>query len=349
MRFSCVLVLYSLGKNCWKIVDFGTSSHATSTKAHTTRLGRGTASYRAPEIISEDARYTNKVDIWALGCILFELATGGKAFSADWNVHEYAVTNSVIDISIPLLPPVLESHLSANIQALLEKVPRQRPRASTIRLMLTMYCRYFNFLFDQHEFTAQPQLSYSTWRAMAERHSDERSFQDRVEEIISSMKAGSGATDSKNDKYGISIESSVSASSDLSKTKPISRLTEDDIGAYRNGVLPATKMHGNAQIGLERDYLGEPPSLKYSKSFDSFFAPLPLVFPDLPPRQAPSQPRKGNLGNNIEKSSLVISHPRHHFRVRSHPFESSGQRLCLRAGNENFDGGSLHTALQNHQ
>ena len=56
-----------------------------------TELARGTPCYRAPELlVDNDPVFTNKVDIFALGCILFELVTGGiKAFASDWQVHEY--------------------------------------------------------------------------------------------------------------------------------------------------------------------------------------------------------------------------------------------------------------------
>ena len=35
--------------------------------------------------------YTNKVDIWGLGCILYELCTARKAFSDDWSIMNYAL------------------------------------------------------------------------------------------------------------------------------------------------------------------------------------------------------------------------------------------------------------------
>jgi len=61
--------------------------------AQTTRYGRGTGGYRAPELIDESTcktRYTNKVDIFALGCIFFELVFGMKSFESDFQVHRYS-------------------------------------------------------------------------------------------------------------------------------------------------------------------------------------------------------------------------------------------------------------------
>lgn len=67
-------VLYSHQKNLWKLTDFGISAEATSKNALATYSAKGTSSYRAPEVLRE-AEFTNKVDIWALGCVLYELAT----------------------------------------------------------------------------------------------------------------------------------------------------------------------------------------------------------------------------------------------------------------------------------
>jgi len=64
------VVLLCVKEGAWKIADFGLASDGTSKKLHTTRDGRGTPCYRAPEFIQESACYNNKVDIWSLGCIL---------------------------------------------------------------------------------------------------------------------------------------------------------------------------------------------------------------------------------------------------------------------------------------
>jgi serine/threonine protein kinase len=44
--------------------------------------------------------YNNKVDIWALGCILYELAVGKRAFEAEWVTVEYAKSGELPDIPL---------------------------------------------------------------------------------------------------------------------------------------------------------------------------------------------------------------------------------------------------------
>lgn len=75
-----------------KILDFGVAKilnlndkpHALDTKAG---IGLGTIDYIAPEQIL-DARHANdRADVYALGCILFELATGRKVFIGENNLQ----------------------------------------------------------------------------------------------------------------------------------------------------------------------------------------------------------------------------------------------------------------------
>lgn len=42
----------------------------------------GTPYYMAPELFSEEGVHSFQSDVWALGCVLFEMATGKPPFSA---------------------------------------------------------------------------------------------------------------------------------------------------------------------------------------------------------------------------------------------------------------------------
>lgn len=66
-----------------KLGDFGQSKRAEGSNYHSVT---GTRSYAAPEALettnAESLDYTNAVDIWALGCIVYKLRTGRVLFPA---------------------------------------------------------------------------------------------------------------------------------------------------------------------------------------------------------------------------------------------------------------------------
>jgi serine/threonine protein kinase len=78
----------------WLLTDFGfTTANEGLTQFSVAR--RGTSGFRAPELLNTDAddgQFSRKSDVWAMGCILFQLATTAKAsaFKDDWFVMAYS-------------------------------------------------------------------------------------------------------------------------------------------------------------------------------------------------------------------------------------------------------------------
>ena len=124
-------VLYSTRDDCWKLADFGSACEATSKHLHTTRYLRGTACYRAPEVLSNE-RFNNKADMFALGCIIYEIVTGEKLFADDWAIRDYARTedNILPDRWPHALPDTPLFTLSKLTAAMVERNPLKRPSAT---------------------------------------------------------------------------------------------------------------------------------------------------------------------------------------------------------------------------
>jgi tetratricopeptide (TPR) repeat protein len=96
-------VLYSSASGWWKIADFGLTSSATSRRLRTTTGQRGKPCYRAPELVRDfglGIGFSRKVDIWSLGCILFELCIGYKAFKHDFDTDDFASGKTDLKIEI---------------------------------------------------------------------------------------------------------------------------------------------------------------------------------------------------------------------------------------------------------
>src|SRR5277367_3838280 len=78
------VVLLSLKDRAWKLTDFGLTFEGTSRIKYTTKYSQGSDGYRAPELLNLGEGFvTQGSDIWALGCIFYELAYQKKAFSDD--------------------------------------------------------------------------------------------------------------------------------------------------------------------------------------------------------------------------------------------------------------------------
>lgn len=88
--------------------------------------------------MEENFKYTNKVDIWALSCIFYEVVFGRKAFANDFSVLQYL---SGDNLHIPThSDTVCDAEalqmISQLIQRMLDLAPLKRPNAVYIRKQL---------------------------------------------------------------------------------------------------------------------------------------------------------------------------------------------------------------------
>ena len=77
-----------------KLGDFGVSKRILAEGSTTLHTPVSTQAYSAPEVLgldsnSETSEYTNSVDIWSLGCVIYELLTGAKLFALEGQVSRY--------------------------------------------------------------------------------------------------------------------------------------------------------------------------------------------------------------------------------------------------------------------
>ncbi|PFH37469.1 hypothetical protein BESB_039270 [Besnoitia besnoiti] len=119
-------ILLDEGENV-KIGDFGISRVMTTTLA-LAQTAVGTPQYMSPEMC-ENKPYTYKSDVWALGCVLFELCSLKNAFDGD---SFLALVWNIAFKPVPPLPPHYSPQLAQVIHAMLEKDPHKRPAPAAI-------------------------------------------------------------------------------------------------------------------------------------------------------------------------------------------------------------------------
>lgn len=133
------VVLLSIVEPGWKITDFDLASEGTSRIAYTTHHSRGTECYRAPELIRELSVFSMKSDIFALGCILYELVTGKKVFPREFYLFEYTNSRRMPEITLPEeMNDRMASYLTQFIHSMLQVDWWRRPPTRDILRLLSM-------------------------------------------------------------------------------------------------------------------------------------------------------------------------------------------------------------------
>ena len=109
-------------KGVVKITDFGLARQKNPFNSFM-KTSVGTISYSCPEIVKNEA-YTDKADIWSLGCILYHMAALKTPFQGS---NALVVAQGIVEGTFEPLPKGYSPLLEGVITKLLSKQAQQRP------------------------------------------------------------------------------------------------------------------------------------------------------------------------------------------------------------------------------
>ena len=118
-----------------KIGDFGIAKQLSSANEFA-KTQTGTLAYMAPEIINGE-KYNNKVDIWALGCVIYELCTLNCCFRG--NSIKDVVTKITIENHGKIDTTLYSNELQKLIDLLLNKNYKKRPSIDEVIKIINNY------------------------------------------------------------------------------------------------------------------------------------------------------------------------------------------------------------------
>lgn len=111
-----------------KLADFGIARDIDASGLTATGRTVGTFAYMAPEQIRGKPAATHKADLYALGCVLFELLTGKPPFAAETSAELMFQHLDQLPQRVSSIAMDCPIWLDALVGRLLEKDPENRPR-----------------------------------------------------------------------------------------------------------------------------------------------------------------------------------------------------------------------------
>lgn len=114
-----------------KLGDFGIATVLKGSREYMAESVVGTPYYMSPEIV-QGQKYNQKSDMWALGCVLYEMLTLRKVFDA---TNPLRLVSDIVKGEYEDISPQYTSEMSSLVTILLSQNPDDRPTVDTVLAM----------------------------------------------------------------------------------------------------------------------------------------------------------------------------------------------------------------------
>eukprot|EP00971_Amphidinium_carterae_P121079 2398304-Amphidinium_carterae.1 len=125
--------LFLSGKGSIKLGDFGVAKELKNTWS-VAKTQIGTPHYLSPELC-QGQPYSWPSDMWALGCVLYELCALQVPFRGGGHGSLPALVSAILGTRVPLIPNTYSEFLRELSKDMLQRVPEKRLRPSQILAM----------------------------------------------------------------------------------------------------------------------------------------------------------------------------------------------------------------------
>ncbi|GFO34979.1 serine/threonine-protein kinase nek4-like [Plakobranchus ocellatus] len=136
-------------RNVIKLGDFGISKILDNT-IDVAKTVVGTPSYLSPELC-QDIPYNSKSDVWAVGCLLYEMCALDRPFDGQSLIRLFF---NIVKAEYKPLPPEAPAGIQDLVACMLVKEPERRPSASALLNLPYVKQHLASFISDTESFRA---------------------------------------------------------------------------------------------------------------------------------------------------------------------------------------------------
>ena len=143
-------VLYCHRDNTWKVAGFGVAAEHPATLSN----------YYCPELLQNKTTFTNETDLWALGCLIYEIAALEPAFNSPSDICQYHSRKTPLRPSDPRVSEFLYCQF---IESLLNESGSTRPTARDTSTLFSIYRQLLEQPLGRWLDSLSPKIPWAQW------------------------------------------------------------------------------------------------------------------------------------------------------------------------------------------
>ena len=147
-----------------KIINFDLITKDISKDAIMMINSKRIEKYRAPELLLNESKFINKVDIWILEYILYKLIINKKVFSQDYQIQVFSTSQSRLYLSNPIFSKNVLIYTIKCIYEILKKYSHNQSSIFTLYILIKSYYIIFDSIILKNFDNIIDIAEYDQWK-----------------------------------------------------------------------------------------------------------------------------------------------------------------------------------------